>query len=165
MFFFFHIFSLHTIFCTPTTPCVFVLQTGVHLECLNCQFRTHISIIMIEAQSLLSWCLFKSIVYYRREYISQKTHIYRDIKWNSTSLNPIYIYIYIYKRKYWSKSDSMKMTEKHNPYRRIYYDVKLFGFSNCHQDLDIRIVHIAMDACWDNRSKCKVYNEKIQTCT
>ena len=35
-------------------------------------------------------------------------------------------------------------------------DVKRFGFSNHHQDLD---------ACWDNRSKWKVYNEKIQTCT
>ena len=35
------------------------------------------------------------------------------------------------------------------------------GSSNHHQDLDIKIVHIAMDACWDDRRKLKIYNEKI----
>ena len=41
-------------------------------------------------------------------------------------------------------------------------DVERFGFSNHHQDLDIRIVHIAMDACWDNRSKCNVNHERYK---
>ena len=27
--------------------------------------------------------------------------------------------------------------------------------------MDIKIVHIAMDACWDDRSKWEIYNEKI----
>ena len=40
-------------------------------------------------------------------------------------------------------------------------DANIFGFSNHHQDLDIKIVHIAMDACWDDRSKWEIYNEKI----
>ena len=40
-------------------------------------------------------------------------------------------------------------------------NVKLFGFNNLHQDIDIiGIVHTAMGSCWDNRSKENVYNEK-----
>ena len=35
----------------------------------------------------------------------------------------------------------------------IKVDVERFGFNNHHQDLDIRIVHIAMDACWYDRSR------------
>ena len=38
----------------------------------------------------------------------------------------------------------------------IKVDVDGFGSCNHHQDLDIRIVHIVMDACWDNRSKWKI---------
>ena len=33
-----------------------------------------------------------------------------------------------------------------------------FSFSNHHQDLDIKIIHIAMHACWDDRSKWEIYN-------
>ena len=40
-------------------------------------------------------------------------------------------------------------------------DVKRFGFITYHQDLDIKIVHIAMDACWDDWSKWEIYNEKV----
>ena len=36
-----------------------------------------------------------------------------------------------------------------------------FVVSHHHQDLDIKIVHIAMGGCWDDRSKWEIYNEKI----
>ena len=40
-------------------------------------------------------------------------------------------------------------------------NIKHFGFDNLHQDFDImKIVHIAMDACWDNKNKENVYNEE-----
>ena len=40
-------------------------------------------------------------------------------------------------------------------------NVKRFGFNKLHQDFGImRIIHIAMDACRDNRSKENVYTWK-----
>ena len=72
------------------------------------------------------------------------------------------IYLSINESKYGFKSDSMKVAEKHNPNRWIYYDLKsTLTFRFHHQDLDITIVHIAMDAWWDDRSKWEIYNEKI----
>ena len=41
-------------------------------------------------------------------------------------------------------------------------NVKRFGFNNLHQEFDImRIVHTVMDACWEDRSKENVYNERF----
>ena len=85
--------------------------------------------------------------------------------WINTHTRP-----YIYESKYGSKSDSMTIAKKHNLYRWIYYDVK----STLNVSVSVTIIrtwiseefiHIAMDACWDNRSKGKIYNEKMQTCT
>ena len=50
----------------------------------------------------------------------------------------IYIYIYIYEG---SRKNLIQIGEF------IMVQSRRFGFSNHHQDLDIKIVHIAMDSC------------------
>ena len=76
----------------------------------------------------------------------------------------IYIYIYIYKSKYGLKSDIMKVVQKHNQNRWIYYDVKstlTFRFQLPSSGFDIKIIHITMDVCWYDMNQWEIYNEKI----
>ena len=39
-------------------------------------------------------------------------------------------------------------------------NVKRFSFEDLHKDIDMLIVHTAMDACQDYRRKENVYNQK-----
>ena len=65
------------------------------------------------------------------------------------------------------KAKQNKQKQQNNPNEMNSFwckaNVKRFGFDNFRQDFDImrNVVHTAMDACWDNRSKENVYNERF----